>query len=93
MPTSCSTSYFFRITFRKVSLISAQSTTSTRIGRFDSENASFMALIVLSSSGFSVMTAKSRSEWAFAVPVTRDPKAHTGNPGRCWRRIFFTSSW
>ena len=74
----------------KASSSVTQSTTSTRQGRSDSENASASTACSSSVSAWAPITARSRSDQGLggcAPPPAREPKAQTSRPGSSRARI------
>ena len=84
-PSEQIATYRFSISLWKLSGSVDQSNTSTRIGMFDSVNASFKSKIRSAdiSCNPGPRKTKSRSLVSWLSPLTRLPYAHTSTPGRC----------
>ncbi len=77
----CTTTLSCAMILRKGSLVLAQSTTSTRMGRSEVSKASLMLASLSSDKGAGVIRARSRSEYGLAQCLAREPKAHTSSVG------------
>lgn len=67
--TDCTTTFSRSMISLNDGWVVAQSTTSTFHGKADAEKSSDKSALIFKGSGWSVMTARSRSEWGFATGV------------------------